>query len=188
MSTRYADIVGAGWGPGPYFGVDAPAGPEPGALYYGGSSYTPPAPVNSPAVALGPGAGGLALRKPLALRTKCIEAGQCGTTEAVPQEVFKPQLFILPKRVAIACSISDIRAGIQPIFASSDGDVPGEAFLAEAENVAFNGWTVLPNQPLFVTFRNESDQPLTVKGAFWGWVVSGNMLHLYGPHLSAQTF
>lgn len=177
MSRRYADIIGAGdWG-GPFFG----AAGDP-------SGYTPPAPINSPALAVGPGAGGLALRKPLGLTPKCIAAGQCETLQAVSQELFKPQLLVLPKRVATAVSITDMRAGIQPLLASADGEIPGEAFVADAENVTFNGWTVLPNQPIFVTFINESDQPLTVKGAFWGWVLSGNMMHLYGPNLSAQHF
>jgi hypothetical protein len=174
---RYADIVGAGdWG-GPFFG----AAGDPGY-------YAPPAPVDSPALAIGPSGCPLALRKPLGLTPKCIPAGGCATLTAVSQELFKPQLLILPKRVAIAVSITDMRAGIQPLLASADGEIPGEAFLADSENVTFNGWTVLPNQPIFVTFQNESDQDLVVKGAFWGWVASGNMMHLYGPNLSAQKF
>jgi hypothetical protein len=178
---KFGDLIG-NWGPGnwggPFFGADDGSG----------GGYSPPDPVHSPALALGPQNAPLALKKYLGVRPMCIAAGDSATIQAVPQELFKVVRLIIPAGIASAISVTDLKAGIQPLLASADGEIPGEAFLPSAEDVTFNGYTVLPNQPIFLTVTNTSTQAVTFRAAFLGWVAAGGLMHLYGPNLSVGRF
>lgn len=175
-------VVG-NWGPGGWGGE-----PFFGAGEAGGGGYAPPSPIQTPALALGPGSQPLALKKPLGCPRTCLPANGTVAVNFTPQEFFKPVRFVLGRRTASQVSITSMSAGVAQLLASIGDEVLGEMFLPEASGLSLNGYTVLPNQPIIVTFKSRSDMDLIIEASFEGWAAAGQPFHLYGPNAGVQVY
>lgn len=137
-------------------------------------------PKRSPAVALGPACGPLALRKVIGFDCDCIDACSSKTFHVTPQEVFKGDRLVISRAVASSVVIRQFSIGVESALSSCGGCLPGDAFVADAETGMLNLNTAWPGVEICLTVENITDQPIKFSAALFGSVLSGGGMHLFG--------
>jgi len=212
---RYENLIGQaiapygyGWGAGPVFGADASGAPGPLAPGAGGMGINPgyvphamsadtcwgdPAVVDPTfqqrrlfSAIFGAQCGPLLQQLPMPFENVgCIEDGEEVDIRAFPQYWSKLVRLFLPPSQAAGFVVTGIFAGITPVMVST-GELPGEMFLPDSENVLFNSVTLFPNQPFVLRVRNESGAPSKLKPGAVVMCISGGMGQIYGPPLGSM--
>lgn len=100
--------------------------------------------------------------------TVAIAAGATATVTARPQDIaFKPERLIIPSTLAPDFLIVDIKVGNRSQFTQS-GNVPGEAFLPNAEDSMVDFDTLQTSQDFIMIVQNISGAARTFRAALFG--------------------
>lgn len=99
-----------------------------------------------------------------------VGAGLSANISANPQQLFRPERFVIPASLAPSFTIQDIKVGNVSQFPNA-GDIPGESFAQNAFTDAMRLDTVNPAINLQVSTTNISGGSLTFRAAFYGTMV-----------------
>lgn len=101
-------------------------------------------------------------------RTSLTAATNGQNVTGTPQETFRAERFLIPRRIGSSLSISDLKVGSRPQFVSSTGVVPGELFAEDAPDVLIGADTAAPNTNIIWTLNNNSANAVNYECAALG--------------------
>ena len=96
-----------------------------------------------------------------------VGAGLSANISANPQQLFRPERFVIPASLAPSFTIQDIKVGNVSQFPNA-GDIPGEVFAQNSFDDGVRFDTVNPAINLQVSCTNITGGSLTFRGAFKG--------------------
>jgi hypothetical protein len=96
-----------------------------------------------------------------------VGAGLNANISANPQQLFRPERFVIPASLAPSFTIQDIKVGNVSQFPNA-GDIPGEVFAQNSYDDGIRFDTVNPAINLQVSCTNITGGSLTFRGAFKG--------------------
>lgn len=96
-----------------------------------------------------------------------VGAGLGANISANPQQLFRPERFVIPASLAPSFTIQDIKVGNVSQFPNA-GDIPGEVFAQNSFDDGIRFDTVNPAINLQVSCTNITGGSLTFRGAFKG--------------------
>jgi len=96
-----------------------------------------------------------------------VGAGLNANISANPQQLFRPERFVIPASLAPSFTIQDIKVGNVSQFPNA-GDIPGEVFAQNSFDDGIRFDTVNPAINLQVSCTNITGGSLTFRGAFKG--------------------
>lgn len=96
-----------------------------------------------------------------------VGAGLGANISANPQQLFRPERFVIPASLAPSFTVQDIKVGNVSQFPNA-GDIPGEVFAQNSFDDGIRFDTVNPAINLQVSCTNVTGGSLTFRGAFKG--------------------
>jgi hypothetical protein len=96
-----------------------------------------------------------------------VGAGLSANISANPQQLFRPERFVIPASLAPSFTVQDIKVGNVSQFPNA-GDIPGEVFAQNSFDDGVRFDTVNPAINLLVSTTNITGGSLTFRGAFKG--------------------
>lgn len=96
-----------------------------------------------------------------------VGGGLSANISANPQQLFRPERFVIPASLAPSFTIQDIKVGNVSQFPNA-GDIPGEVFAQNSFDDGIRFDTVNPAINLQVALTNITGGSLTFRGAFKG--------------------
>lgn len=100
-----------------------------------------------------------------------VTAGSAATVSVIPQLLFKPERFVIDSQEASSWLITDIKNGVESMFANA-GQIPGGMFRPDAAEIGIEFSTVQAGITLAVQVVNVSGVDKPFIGAFIGEAVN----------------